>query len=72
MYTEDTNKLLEELDQYINQLKFDNRRLMHNPLIRNRKVCFDDCLHISKTIFRYQNYLNEMSYKYQRRNTNDY
>lgn len=72
MYSEDTNKLLEELDQYINQLKFDNRRLMHNPLIRNRKVCFDDCLHISKTLFRYQNYLNEMSFKYQRRNTNDY
>lgn len=63
MYQKDTEKILSELKDTMQSLEFNNRILINEPRKRNKKPCLEDCMHISKLIFKYQEYLNNMWYK---------
>lgn len=68
MYQYDTEKLLTEIENSLRNLKFNNKRLVHNPLARNRNECYEDIKEMRLYLHKYSQYLKHMLLKYDYKN----
>lgn len=68
MFQERVERKLNSLSQSIDNLKFDNRRLLHNPLSRNKKQVLLDIDFMRKKLNEYSRAVRELPCKYEYKN----
>lgn len=68
MFQERVERKLNSLSKSIDTLKFDNRRLLHNPLSRNKKQVLLDISYLRKKLNEYARVVRELPCKYEYEN----